>query len=294
MSRRRRNTPSQSTEPKQRKSIIDRIISHKEIIAIIPWAGAALYFIVNTLYKITYQDKCEKFYGIPGKYFDSSVDDRLLYLGLLIILLLTCIVPAVMKKHYEKKGNLTRGHLAETIFYSAIIGAEIGLYNVSNLIVIMKQTHKMNTFFRSVNTWLDDNAVITVWTVVILGVISIVGFTLINKLENIKSKWIRNAVHVTIWVSVAASVLVFIYGTAFRLSISVEDKTKYEFVICGDDEYVILALTDKKNLIVPFEIDEKGQYIFKTGQYLFLEQYEGMYQYRDIKYSPKIVSGMSQ
>ena len=117
---------------------------------------------------------------------------------------------------------------------------------------------------------------------------------MINKLKNIKCKWIRNAVHVTIWISVAVSVLVIIYGTAFRLSISVEDKTKYEFVICGDDEYVILALTDKKNLIVPFEIDEKGQYIFKTGQYLFLEQYEGMYQYRDIKYSPKIVSGMSQ
>ena len=54
-----------------------------------------------------------------------------------------------------------------------------------------------------------------------------------------------------------------------------EDKTKYE--------YVTLALTDKKNLIVSYEIDEKGQYIFKTGQYLFLEQYEGTYQCRDIK-----------
>lgn len=77
------------------------------------------------------------------------------------------------------------------------------------------------------------------------------------------------------------------YGTMFKLSISMEDKTKYEFVTY-EREYVVLSMYKEKLLIVPYEINEKGQYIFKTNQYLFGEPYKGTYQYRDIKYSPRI------
>ena len=84
------------------------------------------------------------------------------------------------------------------------------------------------------------------------------------------------------------SVLLMLYGTIFKLSISIENKTKYEFVTYDNDEYVILSSYDEKLLIIPFEINENGHYIFKTDQYLFSERYGGRYQYRDIKYSPKI------
>lgn len=39
-------------------------------------------------------------------------------------------------------------------------------------------------------------------------------------------------------------------------------------------------------MIIPFEIDEKEQYIFKTSQYLFINQDKGLYKYKNIKYSP--------
>ena len=63
-----------------------------------------------------------------------------------------------MKKYYEKKENLTKGYLVEAVFLSVVIGMEIGLFNVYNLIEIMKQTHKTNDFFHWINNWLANNA----------------------------------------------------------------------------------------------------------------------------------------
>ena len=94
-------------------------------------------------------------------------------------------------------------------------------------------------------------------------------------------------------VSLVASILVMLYGTMFKLSISIEDKTTYSSSYVTNS-YLVLSSYDEKILIVPFEIDEKGQYIFKTSQYLFGERYEGIYQYRDIKYSPRIDSNIER
>lgn len=287
MARQRKNKTKKSMKKEEKKSVVEYIVSHKEFITIILGVCASLYPIVNTVYKIIYQSECEKFYGIPGKYFDSNIDNRLLYLCCIIILLLISIVPAFMKKYYEKRDNLTKGYLVEAVFLSVVIGMEIGLFNVYNLIEIMKQTHKTNDFFRLINNWLDNNACVTITIVVVLGSISVLGITLIDKLRCIKWNWIKNVVCAILSISLVASVVVMLYGTMFKLSISIEDKTKYEFVTY-DDEYVILSSYDEKILIVPFEIDEKGQYIFKTDQYLFGEQYEGIYQYKDIKYCPRI------
>lgn len=293
MARQRKNRTKKSMEKKEKKSIVDYIVSHKEFITIILGLCASIYPIINTVYKIMYQSECENFYGIPGKYFNSNIDNRLLYLCCIIILLLISIVPVFMKNYYEKRENLSKGHLVEAIFLSIVIGMEIGLFNVYNLMEIMKQTYKTNDFFRLINNWLDNNACFTIMLVVVLGSLSVLGITLMDKLKNIKWNWIKNVVCVILSLSLVASVLIMLYGTMFKLSISIEDKTKYEFVTY-DEEYVVLSLYNEKNLIVPFEIDEKGQYIFKTSQYLFDEQYEGIYQYRDIKYSPRIDSNIKR
>lgn len=228
--------------------------------------------------------------------FNPRLVNRVLSLGKtkgIRILLMISIMPAFMKKYYEKKENLTKGYLVEAVFLSVVIGMEIGLFNVYNLIEIMKQTHKTNDFFHWINNWLANNACLTITIVVGLGSISVLGITLIDKVRSIKWNWIKDVVCVILSVSLVASILVMLYGTMFKLSISIEDKTKYEFVTY-DDEYVVLSSYDEKILIVPFEIDEKGQYIFKTSQYLFGERYEGIYQYRDIKYSPRIDSNIER
>lgn len=96
-------TKKKYNEKKDKKSVVEHIVSHKGLIKIILGICASLYPIVNTVYKIMYQGECEKFYGIPGKYFDSKIDNRLLYLCCIIILLMISIMPAFMKKYYEKR-----------------------------------------------------------------------------------------------------------------------------------------------------------------------------------------------
>lgn len=272
---------------KEKKSVVEYIVSHKEFITIILGLCAVLYPLLNMVYKNIYQNRCEKFYGIPGKYFDSTIDNRLLYLLCIIILLLISLAPAFMKRYYEKNENLKKGFLVEAIFLSIVIGMEIGCFNVLNLVEIMKQTHKRGMIFQAINNWLNDNAYFTIIAVTILGSFSVLTITLIENLKNIKWKWIRNIISIVLILSLMASIMLMLYGTLCKLSISVEDKTMYEFVTY-DDEFVVLSSVDEKILMVPFEIDENGQYIFKTNQYFFGKKYDGIYQYRNIKYSPII------
>ena len=77
-------------------------------------------------------------------------------------------------------------------------------------------------------------------------------------------------------------------GTMIKLSISIEDKTRYEFVIY-DKEYVVLSSSGDKILVVPFQIDNNGGYIFNTKEYMFKDSYSGVYEYINIEICPKIV-----
>lgn len=48
------------------------------------------YFVANYLYNHTYKQKNEMYYGIPSKYFQGSIEDKVFYLILVIILI--CII----------------------------------------------------------------------------------------------------------------------------------------------------------------------------------------------------------
>lgn len=288
MARQRKNRRKKITEKKEKKSFDNYIVLCKLIITIILGLFTALYPILNTIYKINYQSKCEKFYCIPGEYFNSNINNALLYLSCIVILVLISIMPAFMKKYFEKTEDLTKGQLAEAAVISVGIGMEMGLFNVYNLDIIMKKTYKTNVIFYSINKWINNNVNFIVILVVVFGSLSILGITLIDKIKCIQWNWIKNVVFIGLTISLTTSVLLMLYGTIFKLSISIENKTKYEFVTYDNDEYVILSSYDEKLLIIPFEINENGHYIFKTDQYLFSERYGGRYQYRDIKYSPKI------
>ena len=292
MEKRERNKRTKRKAIKQKKSIVDFIMSQKEFMMVILGICTVVYPLINNVYKKVYQISCEKFYGLPGKYFDSNIDTRLWYVGGILVLLLMYLMPVFLKKFYEKRKKIEKRYFVktETIFWCIIIGLAIGLFNVYNLLEIMKQTHKTNNFFRTINYWLNSNAGFTVDRVIGLGLFSAFGITYIDKLQAIiKRKWFENLICIIVSVSFVMSLLLMFYGTMFKLSISIEDKTKYEFVTY-EREYVVLSMYKEKLLIVPYEINEKGQYIFKTNQYLFGEPYKGTYQYRDIKYSPKIAT----
>ncbi|MCI8670301.1 MAG: hypothetical protein HFI34_12430 [Lachnospiraceae bacterium] len=287
MAKRNRNR-KENREANKKKSIIEMINSYKEIITFFVGFIAVLYPIINTVYKIFYQRECEKFYGLPGKYFSSSFNNRIIYLGCIFLLVMIAIMPLSIKKYGDKRGITSKGNLLQAIFLSIVIGMELGVFNVFNLIEIMKQTYKSNNFFRIINGWLNRNAVLTILIVVIFGLMSVLGITLLDKIRDIRWKLVKNMVCYLLSVSFVVSMLIMLYGTIFKLSITINDKTKYEFVTINNNEYVVISSYDNKLLVVPFEIYEDEIYIFKTKQYCFEEPYEGIYEYRNIENSPII------
>ena len=198
-----------------------------------------MYPIINTAYKIIYSSKCEKFYKLPGKYFDVNINNRLFYLGCIFIFLLFCIAPAFMNRWDKENGEVTK--------WNRVVNACVAL-----------------------------------------GIVSVLGVTLLDEIRSIKYGWLQNIIDVIVVVSFVISFLVMVYGTIFKISVSVEDQTKYEFIMYDETEYVILSTKDGCNLIVPFEIDKNGQYIFDTSKYMLKKTYDGIYQYKDIQTPPHI------
>lgn len=49
-----------------------------------------VYFVANYLYNQRYKQKNKSYYGIPSKYFQGSIEDKVFYLILVIILI--CII----------------------------------------------------------------------------------------------------------------------------------------------------------------------------------------------------------
>lgn len=277
----------QKKKTNEEKSIVNFLILHKEPITLFWGVCVSLYPIINFIGKTMYQIECEKFYGLPGRYFDLNVNNKILYCIFIIILLLISCFPAIIKSLDEKSKKPKKGYLINAGFLSIMMGMAIGLINVYNLVEIIKNTYKVNKFFRIISVWVANNIFLIYIVVIAFGVVSVLGITLMDKLRDIKCKWMDKVVTFIFLISFITSILIMLYGTIFKVCVSIEDKTKYEFVTY-DVEYVVLSSDNEKNLIVPFEIDENGQYIFKTSQYMFKETYDGKYQYRDIGIAPMI------
>lgn len=165
---------------------------------------------------------------------------------------------------------------------------EIGLLNVYNLLEIMKQTYKTYGWIRSVINFVDKNAMITITIFIVAGSIALLGITLMDKIRVIKWKWIKNVINIVFILSFGISLLLMIFGTIFKMSISIEDKTKYELVTIDEEEYVVLSEHDDKILVVLYEVKENGQYIFNTSKYWIYEKYQGTHRYINLKYCPEI------
>lgn len=275
---------------KKDQGLVRWVGAHKEIFLSILGIATTLYPITNTIYKIVYKRSCEVFYGIPGKYFDSNIDTRLLYLGFILVAIFACVVPMLMKKNSQLKKSKGKKHIIEfELALLAIgIGLTLGLLNVFNLVDIIKQTYNVNRFTMLICVWMGNHAYFTVWTVSVCGVFSVLGITFADTLVKIKRKFVYTILCMIVTVALLGSILMMLVGTMIKLSISIEDKTRYEFVIY-DKEYVVLSSSGDKILVVPFQIDNNGGYIFNTKEYMFKDSYSGVYEYKNIERCPKIV-----
>ena len=62
---------------------------------------------------------------------------------------------------------------------------------------------------------------------------------------------------------------ILLFGSISQITSTIDQKTKYEFITVDDNEYVILSEYKGKFLVVSFEKD-RGEYIFNTNQYKFI------------------------
>ena len=265
----------------------EKLISKREIIISIVGVFITLYPIVNSIFNLVYQIKCENFYHIPGKYFNSNVDYTLLYLACAILLVAMVVYPVIMHKIDKKNGVISKRAFLFDVFLSIIMGMVLGIINVYNLLEIMKKTYHSGFIFSIINNWLNNHAIFTVFIIIVMGTLSIVGYVLIDKFKDFKNKYIKKAFDIILIISIIFNIFLFLYGTIYKLIITVEENTAYEMITYDEKNYIALTTYKDKILAVEFERNE-DVYILKTYQYVFIDQLSCKYEYLDFKSSPLI------
>lgn len=285
MSRKQKLRQNQNENTKETKiSVGEFFKKYSEIIKIVAGILVALYPIANYIYEFIYQVKCEEFYGIPGIYFSTSINSRLLYLGLIVLLIILFLLPSFLRNYEKSQGKTTATSFLYYIFLSVVLGLEMGLINLQNLIEIMQVTDKQNIIFTYCNNWINNHAYLVAFIIIIMGSFSLLGIVLVTEIKN---KWIKRIISLISIISLVISGMLILYGTIFKLGTSIEDKTKYEIVTNQNEKYVVLLEEEDKVLVVKYS-NEKGEYIFDTNQYLFLNKYDCEFSYVDTLIKPVV------
>ena len=273
----RKHEKCRSEKGKGKKT--QKLSSYKKIIFGLAGILVSAYPIVNIVYNALYQIKSEALYGIPGKYFHDSVDNRLMYLGCIVILMGMCAIPVIIKKHDEKSLGQKKVSNAYVYFLSIVLGVPVGVLNVDNWLAIMKHVYKKNSWFGNIVSFLSQNTYIMIF-IIILGSMAVLGLTY----HFLKEFFIKMFA-----IAFALSFTLAIGGVVCRLSINLEDQTKYELVVIDKQSYAVLAEDDEKILAVPYIETKDEEFVFDTRKYYFFDKYQGTYQYVYMKNPPQII-----
>ncbi len=280
----RKHEKCKSEKDKGKKT--KKLSSYKKIIFGLAGILVSAYPIVNIVYNALYQIKSEALYGIPGKYFHDSVDNRLMYLGCIVILMGMCAIPVIIKKHDEKSLGQKKVSNAYVYFLSIVLGVPVGVLNVDNWLAIMKHVYKKNSWFGNIVSFLSKNTYIMIF-IIILGSMAVLGLT--YNFQIIKSHFLKEFFIKMFAIAFALSFTLTIGGVVCRLSINLEDQTKYELVVIDKQSYAVLAEDDEKILAVPSIETKDEDFVFDTRKYYFFDKYQGTYQYVYMKNPPQII-----
>ena len=280
----RKHEKCRSEKGKGKKT--QKLSSYKKIIFGLAGILVSAYPIVNIVYNALYQIKSEALYGIPGKYFHDSVDNRLMYLGCIVILMGMCAIPVIIKKHDEKSLGQKKVSNAYVYFLSIVLGVPVGVLNVDNWLAIMKHVYKKNSWFGKIVSFLSQNTYIMIF-IIILGSMAVLGLT--YNFQIIKSHFLKEFFIKMFAIAFALSFTLAIGGVVCRLSINLEDQTKYELVVIDKQSYAVLAEDDEKILAVPYIETKDEEFVFDTRKYYFFDKYQGTYQYVYMKNPPQII-----
>lgn len=267
----------------------NKIPVYSQIAAIVIAILTAGYPIVNSIYNMIYQIKCEDYYQIPKKYFNESVNYSLLYLGCIVLVTFAFASPIILKRSEEKRVDTSKLLIGLSILLSLITGMFLGIFNIMNLYIVMHKIYEIGGIGQCIVLWLDYHPYFTIMAVIIAGILSVVGIALVHEIKGLKIKWIRNALLGLLLITLTISSMLMINAVVFQLEVTPEDRIRYEIIVNCDERYVVLSEYEDKVLVVKYE-EEGEQIVFYTNEYCFLDKYECTYNYIELKTNPIIIS----
>nr|WP_288652289.1 hypothetical protein [uncultured Faecalibacillus sp.] len=247
------------------------------IVSIITIVTVGFNFFKTVYNDFIYQASCERFYGIPKYYFSYNLNDKLYWLLLTSIAIIICLTPRIIKKHcYSSSKTFNR-----IIKYIFIFLCCMSLWVVISLFLNIIVSYNYRDFILDgivylVNTYRNVMSVVfllfSFFTILFLYDIN--GF--------LKTARYKKIVLIIFLFSFGMCSNILLFGSISQITSTIDQKTKYEFITVDDNEYVILSEYKGKFLVVSFEKD-RGEYIFNTNQYKFINMNQGLITYKDVK-----------
>ena len=235
-----------------------------------------VYFVANYLYNQRYKQKNQSYYGIPSKYFQGSIEDKVFYLILVIILI--CIIFSSLLLLYNIKNRtdkiIDRLMVKITAFAMGVVFWILNIKNLFDIIEII-ENNKVVIF---VNNHIFGVSMI-------IAMFSVVGIICITYNDEIGSKlnekW-KKYFNMFAWVIFGLSFIMLIVALRVKFSYNAESKTIYETIVYEDKNMAILSDLDDKVLIVEYEINENKETILKTYNYMIVDKENLVISYKDL------------
>ena len=235
-----------------------------------------VYYSINYVYNQIYKINSQAYYGIPSKYFQGSIEDKVFYLSLLIILICIIFSSLLYKKLIKNKTDIFNNILRACV--TVIMGFTFSFLNIKNLFDIMKSIES-NTATIFVNNHVNESLIF----VIIFSLIGVIGITYIDEIESkLNDKWKKYFDNLIIAILVLFFIML-IQAIYVKFSYSnVENKKIYETTIYEDKNMAILSDLDDKVLIAEYEINENKEAMLKTYNYMIVDKENLVISYKDL------------
>lgn len=234
------------------------------------------YYISNYVYNQTYKQNSEVYYGIPSKYFQGSIEDKVFYLSLLIILIGIIFSSLVCKKFIKNRTDIFTNILIACM--AVIMGFVFSFLNIKNMYDIMKSIEN-----NKVAIFVNNHGLEVSILIIICSLIGIIGITYIDEIESKLNDRCKKYFDTFIMVILSLFFIMLIKAINVKFSYSnVENKRIYETTIYEDKNMAILSDLDDKVLIAEYEINENKETMLKTYNYMIVDKENLVISYKDL------------
>lgn len=239
-----------------------------------------VYFAANYLYNQRYKQKNQSYYGIPSKYFQGSIEDKVFYLILVIILI--CIIFSsllllLLYKNFIKNRTAKSTDKLMAWIITVAMGFTFSILNIKNLFDIIEIIEK-NKFTIFVNNHMFGASMI----IVMLSIVEIICITYNDEIGSKRNEKWKKYFNMFAWVIFGLSFIMLIVALGVKFSYNAESKTIYETIVYEDKNMAILSDLDDKVLIVEYEINENKETILKTYNYMIVDKENLVISYKDL------------